>query len=174
MTLRTEPHARLLSLWTKNRTMFRCWLCFVALLAIFHVFLLVGWGYWDVAVVWTAQLLAWSLSLLGHTAQSDGTRVLSTLYSVNVIRDCTAVHPIGIFVAAVVAYPARWRAKLIGVAAGVCALIVVNQVRLVSLCYIGRWYAKGFEVSHLIVWQALIVLFSVVLFLAWAMVADRR
>ncbi len=173
-TLRVPVQARLHRLWAENRTMFRCWLVFVAILAVFHLLLLVGWNYWDIAALWTARSLAWTLSLLGYAAHSEGTKVVSSLYSVNIIRDCTAIHPIGIFLAGVLAYPAGWRSKLLAVGGGVLALLAVNQVRLVSLCYVGRWYQRGFEVAHVIVWQGLIVLFSVGFFLAWTVLADRR
>ncbi len=158
----------------KKRAILRYWLVFVALLGLFHLGLLVALDTWKVLIGWTAELLALSLSLLGHHAQAEGRLVTSSLVNINVIRDCTAVHPGAILVAGVLAYPSTWKMKLLGVATGVPALIVINQGRLVSLCYVGSWYPERLEFFHLIVWQSLIVLASVLLFAFWAGFAGRR
>ncbi len=136
--------------------------------------LLATWDRWEFMLVSTAQLLAMSLTLLGHTAEVHGKLVTSSLLDVNVIRDCTGVHPMAIFVAGVLAYPSRWKWKLLGILAGIPALIAINQGRLVSLCYVGRSYPESLETVHLIVWQSLIVVFGVVLFAVWAVIAGRR
>jgi archaeosortase B (VPXXXP-CTERM-specific) len=153
---------RLWRVWDRNRPVLGYWLIFVVLLAAFHVSLTVGERLWAVVDAATASLLAWSLSLFGLSARADGSLVMSSLCSVKIIRECTAVHPIAIFCAAVVAYPLSWRARLLGLAAGSPILLLVNQVRLVSLCYIDRWYPSALETAHMVVWQSLIVLTALV------------
>jgi archaeosortase B (VPXXXP-CTERM-specific) len=118
--------------------------------------------------------LAWSLSLLGLGGKAYHTVVTSSLEPVAIVRACTAVHPIAAYAAAVIAYPFSLRARLVGIAAGVPLILVLNQVRLVSLCYIGRWYPARFHSAHLLVWQSVIVLVTVVLFVLWVLIASRR
>jgi len=154
--------------------MLRYWLTFVVLLGAFHASLTVGERFWAAVDAGTASLLAWCLSLFGHGARAHRAVVTSSLYSVTIVHECTAVHPIAIFTSAVIAYPLAWRARLLGIAVGIPALLIINQVRLVSLCYIGRWYPASFETAHLLVWQSMIVLLTALLFVVWILIAARR
>ena len=54
------------------------------------------------------------------------------------------------------------------VALGVPLLLLLNGVRLVSLFYIGHWWAQAFETAHLLVWQSLLVFLTLLLWLLWA------
>lgn len=156
--------------WQRNRRVLRPWSVFVltyaALLTLFFL--------WPATLLnryltaWTARTTAWALWLLGADGRADGTLVTSSIFTVKIIDECTAVFPIMIFLAAVVAYPSRWRKKLVGAALGVPALLLVNLIRLVSLFYIGHWFPDAFETAHLLVWQSLIIFFTVLLWLLWA------
>ena len=122
------------------------------------------------AALLTAQMTAWALRLLGAEAQANGKLVSSSIFSVEIIWECTAVFPIAVFVAAVLAYPCSWASKAFGVLAGVPLLIGVNLVRLVSLCYIGRAYPAAFETAHLLVWQSLFVFVTTLAWIVWGVV----
>ena len=65
------------------------------------------------------------------------------------------------------AFPARWSRKLLGVVLGLLAIQVINVVRIVSLFYIGIFAPSAFSASHVYVWQSLIILFAVVLWILW-------
>ena len=43
----------------------------------------------------------------------------------------------------------------------------LNIVRVISLFYLGQWNMKVFEWAHLYVWQALIMLDVLVVWLVW-------
>ena len=164
---------RLWTFWDRNRRVLGYWLTFAALLAAFQVSLTVGEGFWASLDTATARILASTLSLLGPEARADGGSVTSSLCTVKIIRECTGAYPLGIFTAAVVAYPLSWRARLLGLLAGFPILLIVNQVRLVSLCYIDRWYPRALETAHLLVWQSLIVLVTLLVFVACVAIAPR-
>ena len=153
--------------------MLRYWLTFLVLLGGFHAALTKGERFWNAIDAGTATLLAWCLSLLGHEASVHRDLVTSSLYTVTIVHECTAVHPIAAYCAAILAYPLGWRARVLGIALGAPALVIVNQVRLVSLCYIGRWYPESFATAHLLVWQSLIVLLTALLFVAWIVFGAR-
>jgi archaeosortase B (VPXXXP-CTERM-specific) len=154
--------------------MVRYWLTFLVLLGAFHASLTVGEPFWRALDAGTARLLARCLTLLGHGASAHRDVVTSSLCSVTIVHECTAVHPIAIFIAAVIAYPLAWTARLSGIAVGVPTLLIINQVRLVSLCYIDRWHPTSFEAAHLLVWQSLIVLSTALLFVVWVFLTTRR
>jgi exosortase H (IPTLxxWG-CTERM-specific) len=128
---------------------------------------------WDALDEWTARLTALSLRMLGTDAHANGKTVQSSLYTIKIIRGCTGIHQIMMFVAAVIAFPCRWRAKISGIGIGGLALLLLTQVRLVSLCYVGRFFPAQFEFAHMVIWQSLVVIITVVLWALWAIVATR-
>jgi exosortase H (IPTLxxWG-CTERM-specific) len=120
------------------------------------------------AVRANAQLTAGVLALLGQAGRADGDLVTSAIFSARIIPECTGLFPTLLLVAAVLAYPCGWREKALGVAIGVPAMMAVNVVRLVTLFYVGHWRPDVFEAAHLVVWQSLMIFFTVVVWLAWA------
>ena len=53
-----------------------------------------------------------------------------------------------------------------GLAAGIVAVQGLNVVRVISLFYLGQWNMQVFEWAHLYVWQALIMLDVLVVWLS--------
>jgi len=135
---------------------------------------------WKVAWVnlhfatFTAQVMAWILGVLGQNGHATGVHVSSSICSFRIIGECTAYYPLSIFIAAVLAFPSPWSRRILGVLLGVPALLLINQVRLVSLCYIYRPYRELFDTIHIVVWQSLIIFFTVVLWILWATTLGRR
>jgi exosortase H (IPTLxxWG-CTERM-specific) len=123
---------------------------------------------------WTARTTAWALKMLGANGKVEGTLVTSSLYTVKIIFECTAVFPCLIFLAAVAAYPSSWKQKLLGIGVGIPILLVFNLLRLLSLFYIGHWFPDYFEMAHLLVWQSLMLFFTVLLWLLWAVQLAHR
>lgn len=114
------------------------------------------------------------LNVLGNTTIAQGTDILSGTFGISVVTACTGLFVAGLFVAAVVAFPASWRAKLAGVGTGLSALFLVNVVRLASLYYIGTYWRSALEPLHQLVWQSLVIAVAVALWLFWAGRASRR
>lgn len=128
---------------------------------------------------WTgflADVSAW----LMHTFDSDvavhGNIVASTTtgFAIAIERGCNGVEAVIILVAAMLAYPARWLEKLSGIIIGFFCIQSVNLVRIISLYYLGNWNRTWFDWFHLYVWQALIVLDALVVFLIWLSWIRRR
>lgn len=122
----------------------------------------------------TARLTAWTLTLLGHEARADLAIVRSPLCTFEVIGECTAYYPAAILLGAIVSYPCRWRPKLVGIGLGVPAVLILNQLRLVSLCYLFRWDPAHLEIAHVLIWQSLIIFLTLLLWLVWVATVVRR
>ena len=141
---------------------------------------LVGLGQWKPALVnvhfarATARLMGWVMALFGEQSSVSGIVVGTSICRFRIIGECTAYYPIAIYIAAVLAFPAPWLRRLLGVVAGVPVMLVINQVRLVSLCYINRSFPEQFETLHIVVWQSLIIFFTVLLWMLWATMFARR
>jgi exosortase H (IPTLxxWG-CTERM-specific) len=116
-----------------------------------------------------AWLAAHGIGLFGGDALAQG-KVLATSqggFAVSIERVCNGVEAVIILVAAIMAFPAPWKNKLLGVVIGTLAIQVLNIVRIISLFYLGQWDRQWFEWFHLYLWQALIVLDALVVFLLW-------
>jgi exosortase/archaeosortase family protein len=108
------------------------------------------------------------LNLLGQNTVVVDTTVQSSVFGISVVTACTGVFITGLFLIAVVAFPTRWTAKLIGVAIGLGGISLVNVVRLVSLYFIGVHWPGFLDLAHQLIWQSLLIVIAVALWLLWA------
>lgn len=115
-----------------------------------------------------ARIVSAILNLLGNETRVVGTTVASAQFGISVVTACTGVFMTAAFVAAVIAYPSRLRAKLVGAGLGTAAIFALNVIRLVSLFYVGVYLPRFLEPAHLLVWQSLLIVFVVGLWLFWA------
>jgi exosortase H (IPTLxxWG-CTERM-specific) len=106
--------------------------------------------------------------LFGEPTRMEGTTIASPRFSVNIRNGCNGLETIFIFAAAVLAFPASWKVRCWGLVLGFLAIQAINIVRIVSLFYIGIFWPKLFEQSHQVIWQAVVILFGVVLWIVWA------
>jgi exosortase H (IPTLxxWG-CTERM-specific) len=86
---------------------------------------------------------------------------------------CNGVNVTILLWAAVLAFPAPWRMKAVGLAAGSLAIQVLNIVRFISLFYIGQYSASWFEFAHGYLWETLLMLDTMVVFWVWVRRASR-
>jgi exosortase H (IPTLxxWG-CTERM-specific) len=94
-------------------------------------------------------------------------------FGVRIERGCNGVEALIILFAAIFAFPAPFRNKLLGFAAGFVAIQALNLVRIISLFYLGQWNQTAFEWFHLYLWQALIILDALVVWLIWLRTLPR-
>ena len=115
-----------------------------------------------------ARVSGATLDLLGQDVRMQGTIIRGSRFAVNIRNGCNGVEAMLIFLAAVLAFPAPWRARLLGLAVGVVAIQAVNLVRVVALYLTGAYFPAFFDASHTVVWQTVVILFSVLLWILWA------
>lgn len=116
-----------------------------------------------------------ALDLLGQETRMEGTVIRSTRFAVNIRNGCNGIETMLIFGAAVLAFPAPWKARLAGLAFGMVAIQLVNLVRVVALFLTGVYFPSFFDSSHTVVWQTIVILAGVALWILWAQrVAPRQ
>lgn len=114
------------------------------------------------------------LNLIGFDATVSGTVIAgSSGFAVNILKGCNGAYVVAIFVAAILAFPAPWKLRLVGVAIGIPAVQIINLARIVSLYYIGVDHPALFERFHYQVWQTIVIMLSMALWLAWAELSNR-
>lgn len=109
-----------------------------------------------------------TLNLLGQETRMQGTVIRSERFAVNIRNGCNGVEAMLIYFAAVLAFPATWKSRLLGVGLGFVAIQLVNLVRVVSLFLTGVYLPKLFDSSHTVIWQTLVILSGVLLWILWA------
>ena len=62
---------------------------------------------------------------------------------------------------------------MLGLAIGVIAVQGLNVVRVITLFYLGQWNFSVFEFAHQYVWQALIMLDVLIVWLLWVRTVPR-
>ena len=132
-----------------------------------------------VIVPWTAFLAsasAFILRLVDSNVLAHG-NVLQDMRSgsgIVIEAGCNAVEACIMLAAAVFAYPAALAPRMAGLLVGAVAVQLVNLVRIVSLYYLVQWSVPAFEFAHLYLWQALIMLDVLVVWLLWLRWVSRR
>ncbi len=98
----------------------------------------------------------------------------STPFAVSIEAGCNGVEATLVLVAAMLAFPAPWRHRLRGIVGGIVAVQALNVLRVISLFYLGRWDRTVFEWAHLYVWQALIMLDVLIVWIIWVRLVPGR
>lgn len=106
-------------------------------------------------------------------AQGKVLRSMSNGFAVEIQPGCNGVEALIILFAAMFAFPAPIKNKLIGFFIGFVAIQALNLVRIISLFYLGQWDMTWFEWFHLYLWQALIILDALVVWLIWLRMLPR-
>ena len=98
----------------------------------------------------------------------------TTGMGVAILPGCNAVEACIILIAGVLAFPAPWRLRLLGIVIGVVAVQLVNLLRIISLFYLAQWNSFWFEIAHTYLWQILIMLDVLVFWLFWIRYVGRH
>ena len=158
--------------------MLRFFLLFVFLqLSLFGINML-GVVQQHVVLPWTAllaRICVGLVTLFDSTAAAAGKVLWNTVtgFGVSIEPGCNGIEACIVLFAAVIAFPSTWRHKLLGLALGFVAVQGLNVVRVISLFYLGQWNFQVFEWAHLYVWQALIMLDVLVVWLVWVRTLPR-
>lgn len=116
-----------------------------------------------------ADVSGWLILLWDDKVVTEGViiRSLENGFAVAIAPGCDGIEAVIILLAAVLAFPAPWKHKLAGILIGFVAIQALNLVRIISLFYMGQWSQVAFDWFHLYLWQALIVLDALAVWLIW-------
>ena len=143
---------------------------FVLFLVGFYAFVAIRPVNDAVVVPFTAFLVRLSAGLLraiGEPVVTAGTVIRSSVFAVDVKNGCNGIEATLLLLAAMLAFPAPPKARAAGIAVGFGAIQGVNLVRIVSLFWLGAHRRDVFDLFHAAIWQTLLILLAVGIFLAW-------
>lgn len=165
------PAAEGASFWRRNRRELTFLILFMALLGGGFTLISINWVNDHAVEPFTAGIARTSgalLGLLGQDVRMEGTVIRNARFAVNIRNGCNGVEAMLIFLAAVLAFPASWKSRLSGLALGILAIQAVNLVRVVALFLTGVYFPRLFDTSHTVIWQTVVILFGVLLWIFWA------
>ena len=145
---------------------------FLGVLLLFFVFELTPVGQRYLVIPVTSAVAKISATIIG-TFDADTVSAGKTIWNpsngfgVSIEAGCNGIEASIFLVAVMLAFPSSWRQKLMGIAIGTASVHLLNLLRIISLFYIGQWNQELFEWAHLYIWQALIMLDVLIVFLLW-------
>ena len=147
-------------------------LTFIGLLLLLFFLELLSISQQNIIIPWTQFLATVSshiVSLFDSHAISHGVVLQDSQsgFAVSIQPGCNGIEAAIVLIAAMVAFPATWSNKLKGIVVGFIAIQALNVVRIISLFYLGQWNMVWFEWAHLYIWQALIMLDVLIVFVLW-------
>lgn len=159
--------------------MLRFFLLFLLIQGLLFAAELTPWGQQYFVEPFTGVLAKVSgvlIELTGRDVITTGViiRDVETHFAVMIAAGCNGVEAMILLIAAMLAFPSPWRYKLVGIAIGIIAIQALNLVRIVSLFFLGMWNETAFEWAHLYIWQALIMLDALVVWLLWIRSLPRK
>jgi exosortase/archaeosortase family protein len=152
--------------------------------ALFAVYALAGYGLLNLPGVdrglvgpWTRAdigLTVWLVRPLGVFADASGTVLAGGGAALDVSKGCDGTTALLLLVSSILAFPASWSARGWGVLLGAAGVFVINAVRLATLLLVAIHWPGRLEFFHIDVWQPIMMLAALGLFLAWgALLASR-
>ncbi len=131
-----------------------------------------------VVIPWTEALVRISaglITMVDSQVAVFGKILQSTRngFAISIEAGCNGIEAAIMLIAAMLAFPAPWKHRVIGIVAGLIAVQTLNVVRVISLFYLGQWSVPAFNWAHLYVWQALIMLDVLIVWLIWIRALPR-
>lgn len=102
---------------------------------------------------------------LTHVEEST---ILIGSTSLQIKKGCDGLQSLFFFVSAVLSFPASAKGKLLGILAGVLALIPLNVFRVVTLMFARVYLPSTFDSLHIDVWPPGFVVCLLLVWLVWA------
>ena len=122
----------------------------------------------------TARGMAFLLTALGFEVSVAGAIVSSGGFAAEIAPGCTPLAPLLLYLGAVGGYPSTLPEKVAGALLGVVVLTFVNWGRVTSLFLIGRYFPERLDFIHVVLWQSLLILLTVGLWMVWVQRYVRR
>jgi len=119
-------------------------------------------------LIMLARLVGRVLELTGQPVVVLGQKVvLPGVFGIDIAVECSGAPHLVLFLSGVLAYPAPYRSRLVGVGLGTTAVLLGNLARMVTLFWVGVQAREYFDVAHFYVWGGLSLAGLVLLWMYW-------
>jgi exosortase H (IPTLxxWG-CTERM-specific) len=104
---------------------------------------------------------------------ANGSVITLPALSLDVGAACSGLDAVMMYSVAILAYPARWKKRFIGIAAGFLIIQTANMLRIVALSYIGIYMKGIFEFIHIYIAQGIMIALALGIFLVYLNYANK-
>ena len=121
----------------------------------------------------TLRTLQGTLGLFHGHVERHGSSLFAAGTSVEIVSECSPHMPFLIFAAVILAFPATWRQRLVGLLLGAVVIHVFNTVRILTLIWVLAARRDWFEFIHVYLWQTGTIIIVFVTFALWLGAVSR-
>jgi exosortase H (IPTLxxWG-CTERM-specific) len=108
------------------------------------------------------------LKALGVLVETVGTTIRHNAFAVDIRRGCDGLVATAVLVSACLAYPLRWKTRLLGALLGYALIFGLNLIRVVGLFCIGlNRSSQTFDFFHVYVAQFAVIALAMVYWIYW-------
>lgn len=108
------------------------------------------------------------LSAFGMHPTSSGVTLFVRRTAINISSDCSPHLPYLIFAGAVLATPATWPQRAVGLLAGAAVIHLFNVARILALIGVLVSHKEWFEFAHAYLWQIGTIVVVIAGFVTWS------
>lgn len=152
------------------------------------VFLVKCLAYWASALLlvsrfsfveeWGVNLTLFTLQktmgLFGQHIERAGSALYTRNASIEIVSECSPHMPFLIFAGVILAFPATWRQRAIGLLLGAATIHAFNTIRIMTLVWVLAWRRPWFDFIHVYLWQTGTILMVFATFALWSSFLTRR
>src|SRR4030042_1595778 len=156
--------------WRTRHPIFLFLAVFAVLMGLFYavvIFAPFSERYFSYYLDLNAKLSGNILKLFGQDITVQEASIFSPRFSVTIKSGCDALEPTALFICAVLAFPAAFAKKIVGVITGTLLLAILNLIRIVTLFLVGVYLPRFFDLMHADVWQGLFIFLAILLWILW-------
>jgi len=95
-------------------------------------------------------------------------------FAVEIIPECTGLFEMAIYATCVLAFPASWRSRGIGLLFGIPTIYAFNVLRILCLLLVGHYAYSSFDFFHLYFWQGTLILMITSVWMLWIYLVVRN
>ena len=161
---------RMIKGWSRRHPVFLFLALFAALMGLFYALALFTPFYerhFPYYLGFNAKLSGYILGFFGQDITVEGASIFSPVFSITIKLGCDAIEPTALFICAVLAFPAAFSKKIVGIVAGTLLLAILNLVRIVTLFLVGLYLPRAFNIMHVDVWQGLFIFLAILFWVLW-------
>jgi exosortase H (IPTLxxWG-CTERM-specific) len=114
-----------------------------------------------------------AIGVMGIPFTTQGSLIHLPSISLNVEFGCNGLDAVLLYCIAVLAFPAPWKKKVLGIIGGSLVIQIINVLRIAALAYSGVHHKEIFEYVHLFVAQGIMIAVDFAIFLIYLDYAER-
>ncbi len=154
-----------------NWPLFKIYLLFGLVLLVLFTIIMVKPVYYGIVMPFNKFLAHSSASVIillgGDDIICSGTSVSTSGFAIDIAEGCNGIYALSIVIAGIIAFPAPWRPKSVGLLLSIILIMILNYIRILTLWYVGKAGSFLFDVMHLYVWEFVIIVLGAGFWYFW-------